>query len=133
MEASGSYRTVLALDYAGIGQWDTYPDELDVGRLAGIMADSLTSLGWGPNGDGAGDLCGYHTRTMLATELAITRPELIRRIILMSIPYDDAAGWQQRLDRLGQIKPWPESFAAMAQDWIVAVEMPNEKCRWSAL
>ena len=64
---------------------------------------------------------------MLATELAITHPELVRRIILMGIPYYDAAGRQERLDRLGRVKPWPDSFAAMAQDWIFAVEMRNKK------
>jgi pimeloyl-ACP methyl ester carboxylesterase len=127
MEALGSDRTMLALDYPGIGQSDTYPGELDMSTLAEIMADSLTSLGWGPEGAGPVDLCGYHTGTMLATELAITHPELVRRIILMGIPYYDAAGRQERFDRLGQVKPWPDSFAAVAQDWIFAVEMRNEK------
>ena len=64
---------------------------------------------------------------MLATELAITHPELLRRIILMGIPYHDAAGRQERLDRLRRVKPWPDSFAAVAQDWIFAVETRNEK------
>ena len=47
-------------------------------------------------------------------------------MVLMGIPYYDAAGRQERFDRLGQVKPWPESFAAVAQDWIFAVEMRNE-------
>ena len=127
MEALGSDRTMLALDYPGIGQSDTYPGELDMSTLANIMADSLTSLGWGPYGSGPVDLCGYHTGTMLATELAVTHPQLVRRIVLMGIPYYDAAGRQERFDRLGQVKPWPDSFAAVAQDWIFAVEMRNEK------
>lgn len=127
MEALGSDRTMLALDYPGIGQSDNYPGELDMGTLADIMADSLTSLGWGPDGGGPVDLCGYHTGTMLATELAVTHPELVRRIVLMGIPYYDAAGRQERFDRLGQVKPWPDSFAAVAQDWIFAVEMRNDK------
>ena len=127
MEALGSDRTMLALDYPGIGQSDTYPGELDMSTLANIMADSLTSLGWGPYGGGPVDLCGYHTGTMLATELAVTHPQLVRRIVLMGIPYYDAAGRQERFDRLGQVKPWPDSFAAVAQDWIFAVEMRNEK------
>ncbi|HBK17701.1 MAG TPA: hypothetical protein DDZ38_03595 [Gammaproteobacteria bacterium] len=127
MEALGSDRTMLALDYPGIGQSDNYPGELDMGTLAEIMADSLASLGWGPDGGGPVDLCGYHTGTMLATELAVTHPELVRRIVLMGIPYYDAAGRQERFDRLGQVKPWPDSFAAVAQDWIFAVEMRNDK------
>ena len=127
MEQLGSDRTMLALDYPGIGQSDTYPGELDMSTLANIMADSLTSLGWGPDGNGPVDLCGYHTGTMLATELAVTHPELVRRIVLMGIPYYDAAGRQERFDRLGKVKPWPDSFAAVAQDWIFAVEMRNEK------
>ena len=127
MEALGSDRTMLALDYPGIGQSDIYPDDLDMSTLADIMADSLTALGWGPDGAGVVDLCGYHTGTMLATELAITHPELVRRIILMGIPYYDAEGRQERFDRLSQVKPWPDSFTAVAQDWIFAVEMRNEK------
>ena len=127
MEQLGSDRPMLALDYPGIGQSDTYPGELDMSKLAEIMATSLLSLGWGPDGGGQVDLCGYHTGTMLATELAITHPELVRRIVLMGIPYYDAVGRQVRFDRLGQVKPWPDSFAAVAQDWIFAVEMRNEK------
>ena len=127
MEQLGSDRPMLALDYPGIGQSDTYPGELDMSKLAEIMATSLLSLGWGPDGGGQVDLCGYHTGTMLATELAITHPELVRRIVLMGIPYYDAVGRQERFDRLGQVKPWPDSFAAVAQDWIFAVEMRNEK------
>ena len=127
MEALGSDRTMLALDYPGIGQSDTYPGEMDMGTLAEIMADSLTSLGWELDGNGPVNLCGYHTGTMLATELAVTHPELVRRILLMGIPYYDAEGRQERFDRLGQVKPWPDSFAAVAQDWIFAVEMRNER------
>ena len=67
MEALGSDRTMLALDYPGIGQSDTYPGELDMSTLANIMGDSLTSLGWGPDDGGPVDLCDYHTGTMLAT------------------------------------------------------------------
>ena len=126
MEQLGSDRTMMALDYPGIGQSDNYPGELDMSTLADIMADSLTSLGWGPNGNGPVDLCGYHTGTMLASELAVKYPTLVRRMVLMGIPYYDAAGRQERFDRLGQVKPWPESFAAVAQDWIFAVEMRNE-------
>ncbi len=126
MEQLGSDRTMMALDYPGIGQSDNYPGELDMSTLADIMADSLTSLGWGPNGHGPVDVCGYHTGTMLASELAVKYPALVRRMVLMGIPYYDAAGRQERFDRLGQVKPWPESFAAVAQDWIFAVEMRNE-------
>ena len=127
MQQLGSDRTMLALDYPGIGQSDGYPGELDMATLADIMADSLKALGWGPDGDGPVDLCGYHTGTMLATELAVQHPALVRRIVLMGIPYYDAAGRQERFERLGQIKPWPDSFAAVAQDWIFAVEMRNDK------
>ena len=126
MEELGSDRTMLAMDYPGIGQSDIYPGELDMGTLAEIMADSLTSLGWGPTGNGPVDVCGYHTGTMVATELAVTHPHLVRRIILLGIPYYNQEGRQERFDRLSQVKPWPESFAAMAEDWIFAVEMRNE-------
>ncbi|GIS02678.1 MAG: hypothetical protein CM15mP103_12290 [Gammaproteobacteria bacterium] len=104
----GSDRTMLALDYPGIGQSDTYPGEMDMGTLAEIMADSLTSLGWGPDGNGPVDLCGYHTGTMLATELAVTHPELVgdpldgHPLITMR-----RAGKTVRSAR--SVEPWPDS------------------------
>jgi len=127
MEELGSDRIMIAPDYPGIGQSDDYPGSLGMTVLANIMADTLISMGWGAEGRGPVDLCGYHTGTMLATELALQHPDLVRRIILMGIPYYDAEGRQERFERLGTVKPWPESFAAVAQDWIFAVEMRNEQ------
>ena len=100
MEELGSDRIMIAPDYPGIGQSDDYPGSLDMSLLASIMADTLISMGWGAAGRGPVDLCGYHTGTMLATELALQHPDLVRRIILMGIPYYDAEGRQERFERL---------------------------------
>jgi pimeloyl-ACP methyl ester carboxylesterase len=50
MEALGSDRTMLALDYPGIGQSDSYPGELDMSTLADIMAGQPDITGLGTDG-----------------------------------------------------------------------------------
>ena len=55
--------------------------------LAGAAADTLEALGYGADGEGAVDVIGYHTGTFIAAELAIVRPDLVRRLVLPGIPF----------------------------------------------
>ncbi len=47
--------------------------------FAGAMADALDGLGFGSQSKGRVDLFGFHTGVLIATELALTRPDLVRR------------------------------------------------------
>lgn len=49
------------------------------------LADALTDLGYSE--DNPVDLFGFHTGSLGAIELTRTRPELVRRMILVGIPY----------------------------------------------
>lgn len=122
MHMLGQDRVMVAVDYPGLGRSDAYPGELDMALMAEILAKTLVLAGWGPDAGGPVDICGYHTGTFLATELAIAYPELVRRLVLIGVPYYDEEGRSERFQRLSPVKPLPESLSELQQDWTFAVE-----------
>jgi pimeloyl-ACP methyl ester carboxylesterase len=122
MRALGQDRTVLAPDYPGLGQSDRPDSDLDIAAHADIMADMLIAAGWGPEANGPVDACGYHTGAFVATELALRHPGLVRRVVLIGIPFYEGSERSKRYQNLGSVKPLPDSFAALGQDWIFAVD-----------
>jgi pimeloyl-ACP methyl ester carboxylesterase len=83
----GKDRLALAMDTPGYGNSDRPPSPQPMHELAGAAADALDALGFGKNGRGAVDMIGYHTGVYIATELAILRPDLVRRLVLPGISY----------------------------------------------
>jgi pimeloyl-ACP methyl ester carboxylesterase len=76
-----SRRTVVLADYAGGGETPDVPGELTLDLLAEqIVAATTGSV------DGPVDLVGYSLGAMVAAAVAATRPELVRRLVLI-------AGW----------------------------------------
>ena len=80
-------RRVMAMDTPGYGRSDPPPEPQPMSELAGAAADTLDALGYGAEGQGAVDVIGYHTGTFIAAELAIVRPDLVRRLVLPGIPF----------------------------------------------
>ena len=76
-------RRVMAMDTPGYGRSDPPPEPQPMIELAGTAADALDALGYGANGQGAVDVIGYHTGTFIASELAVIRPDLVRRLVLV--------------------------------------------------
>ena len=122
MQALGQDRVVLAPDYPGLGQSDRPDRDLDIAAHADIMADMLIAAGWGPEANGPVDACGYHTGAFIATELALRHPNLVRRVVLIGIPFYEGNERSERYQNLSSVKPLPDSFAALGQDWIFAVD-----------
>ena len=115
-------RLVIAPDYPGLGQSDRPDRALDIADHADIMAEVLIAAGWGPDGRGPIDACGYHTGTFIATELAIRHPALIRQLVLIGIPFYEGAERTERHEKLGKVRPLPDSLAMLEQDWTFAIE-----------
>ena len=115
-------RLVIAPDYPGLGQSDRPDRPLDITDHADIMAEVLIAAGWGPNGRGPVDACGYHTGTFIATDLALRHPALIRQPVLIGIPFYEGAERTERYEKLGKVRPLPESLATLEQDWTFAIE-----------
>jgi pimeloyl-ACP methyl ester carboxylesterase len=78
-------RVVYCPDTPGFGGSDTPPDVVTVGDYASSMAVVLDDLGYGKGGAGPVDVFGGHTGSVIGTELAVTRPDLVRKIIYPSV------------------------------------------------
>jgi pimeloyl-ACP methyl ester carboxylesterase len=87
MEQLGKDRVIIAPDYPGLGQSDAPGSMMDMAGYADAMAEVLDALDYGENGNGKIDVCGYHTGAMVAVELAVRRPDLVRKLVLAGIPF----------------------------------------------
>lgn len=81
-------RLVMAMDTPGYGRSDPPPEPQPMVELARTAADVLDALGYGAGGQGAVDVIGYHTGCFIASELAVIRPGLVRRLVLPGIPFN---------------------------------------------
>lgn len=122
MAALARDRIVIAPDYPGLGQSDRPNIELDLAAHADIMAEVLAAAGWGPQGNGLIDACGYHTGTFVAMELAVRHPQLVRRLVLIGIPFFQDAERADFYEKLGNIRPLPDSLTALESDWAFNVD-----------
>lgn len=98
-------RVVLAPDTPGYGGSDAPSAPIGIPAFASVMADFLETMrADGVIGEGPVDVMGYHTGSVTATELAVTRPRLIRRLVLVSLAAYEA---EERARRLTAIDRFP--------------------------
>lgn len=81
MAEIGRSRRVVAADTPGFGASDPLPEHPDIADYADVMAEVVRSTGGGPV-----DVMGYHTGSFTAVELAVRHPDLVRRIVTVSMP-----------------------------------------------
>lgn len=73
---------VIAPDYPGNGESDKpWRDEIDIGRLADVMAEVAERHAGGP-----AFLWGTHTGALIALEMCVRRADLVRRAVLEAPP-----------------------------------------------
>jgi pimeloyl-ACP methyl ester carboxylesterase len=82
MAQVGVSRPVFAPDTPGFGASDPLPPYPSIADYAGVVAEVVGRL----VPDGPVDLLGYHTGSLTAVELARQRPELVGRIVTVSMP-----------------------------------------------
>jgi 2-hydroxy-6-oxonona-2,4-dienedioate hydrolase len=100
-------RSVLALDYPGVGgspTWDRTPTIPELGRHVAGCLDELRT--------GAVDLVGSSFGCQVAVEVALTRPDLVARLILSSPVQDPSA---RRLPTL--LQRWRKEGATQSQPY----------------
>lgn len=76
----GTDREVLAPDTPGYGASDPPPEPPRIEDYATIMLDLVEGAGLGPV-----DVLGYHTGSSIAIEMSVQRPDLVRRLALVSV------------------------------------------------
>ena len=126
MQELGNDRIMHAPDYPGLGQSDAPPMRMDMAGYADAMAEMLVTLGYGTDGKGKVDVCGYHTGTMVAIELGVRRPDLVRALILAGIPYYDAEGRKLEYEQNVVAKTLEDDFDSLRGSWEFTVSNRQE-------
>jgi pimeloyl-ACP methyl ester carboxylesterase len=96
-------RRVIAFDTPGNGMSDGPPGPVPISDYAAGFSDGLDMLGFGAGAQI--DVFGFHTGSLLAIELAIQRPDMVRRVALSGIPFRSDAERAQRLSSARQTPP----------------------------
>ena len=107
----GTDRTVYAPDTPGFGESDPPPVQPSIADYAGAIGDFLDHLRLRRV-----DLLGYHTGAAIAAELAIARPEQVRRVVMVAAPvFTDAE--REAFERARWPSPLREDGAHLAEEW----------------
>lgn len=111
LELQGRDRSVYAPDTPGFGESDPPPAQPAIADYAAAMLDFLDQMRFRKV-----DLLGYHTGALIAAEVALARPALVRRIVLCGVPLfteAERAAFRQA--------PWPrppsEDGSHLLQEW----------------
>lgn len=84
----------MAMDTIGFGQSDSLRVPMTIALLAAAVAEVIEELGFG-----SVHIVGHHTGGVIAVELAASRPDLVRSLVLSGTPYVDAERRQQVASR----------------------------------
>lgn len=125
LEELGIDRNALAPDTPGYGNSTKPPAPLSMTELGAVMAVALENLGYGENGKGKVDVSGYHTGAYIATELAAARPDLVRRVVLIGVPFWQGEELEKQRIELMKPKPVDETGKVLEDKWRFAVTGRN--------
>jgi pimeloyl-ACP methyl ester carboxylesterase len=122
-------RVVVAPDTPGYGMSDAPPAPVRIADFAAIMdrfmSDGVAS---GLFQTGAYDVIGAHTGSITATELARSRPQAVRRLVLFGLAAYDAEVRRQKLDTLYQKFPPPgNDLAHVEKLWAILVQLTDPR------
>jgi pimeloyl-ACP methyl ester carboxylesterase len=128
MAVLAQQRIVVAPDTPGYGASDPPPVPLTIeGYATAIMqfVDRMQDQRRLP--PGPFDVMGYHTGSVIATALALARPNRVRKVIMVSLPAFSAAERQQRLATLDQF-PTPKADGShLLALWQIAQELNDAR------
>ncbi|HEX7416708.1 MAG TPA: alpha/beta fold hydrolase [Steroidobacteraceae bacterium] len=107
----GLDRSVYAPDLPGFGESDPPPAAPGIADYAAAVGDFLDSMRFRQI-----DVLGYQGGSLIASELAIVRPQLVRRVVLIGVPLPSDA--ERAAFRLA---PWPlppaQDGGHLATEW----------------
>ncbi len=117
MAEIGKDRVVLAPDLPGYGQSTAPPEPASIEGHAKATIEWLEAIGFGGRGGGRVDLLGYHTGDFLAAEIALLRPDVVRRLVLVGIPYFTGDDRQSRYDQMTVEHPITDDLSSLQGRW----------------
>jgi pimeloyl-ACP methyl ester carboxylesterase len=107
----GTDRTAYAPDTPGFGESDPPTGPPTIEDYAGAVGDFLDHLRLRRV-----DLLGYHTGACIAAELAIARPEQVRRVVMVAAPVFTEVE-REAFDRARWPVPLREDGAHLVEEW----------------
>lgn len=115
-------RVVLCPDTPGFGSSDKPTRQMDISQYATVLADAIEAMGFGADRSGPVDVLGFHTGCLIAAEMALVRPDLVRRLVLPGIPFREGAEQVASLEENARPKAYYESVEALGEQWNNQVE-----------
>lgn len=114
----GKDRLAMAVDTPGYGESDR-PSELpEMSGYSGAMADAIEAMDFGGSKNYAKvDLLGYHTGCIIAVDLAIEHPGLVRKLCLVAVPYYDDEERQAEMLAGQNRAPYTEEGERVVELW----------------
>lgn len=123
----GHDRSVYALDLPGHGTSDAPPSRFSVADLAGAVSDFLDGLRVR-----SADIFGYQLGALVAAELAIARPQQVRRVMIWGVPAYSA---QERASLMTR-QPTPsarDESSEVADEWQRLLDKRGSDMSFAAL
>ena len=108
----GTDRQAIAPDNPGFGGSDPPDSPPTIGDYASVMGELADSLGLG-----SVDVIGYHTGAKIGIELSLLRPELVRRLVLVSTPVYTEEELARQHATLGKPTRFDERGAHLLEVW----------------
>ncbi|HZF15893.1 MAG TPA: alpha/beta hydrolase [Steroidobacteraceae bacterium] len=111
MEEMGRDRSVYAPDLPGCGESDAPPSKPAIEDYAAALADFLDQMHFRQ-----ADVLGHHTGSLIAADLALLRPQVVRRLVLVGLPVLNA---EERATWARSMAPFPAAAdgSHLAVDW----------------
>lgn len=125
LEDLGRDRVAIAPDTPGYGNSTKPKKPLSMTEIGEVMAAALEGMGYGAGGKGKVDVSGYHTGAYIASELAAARPDLVRRVVLIGVPFWRGEELEQQSNELMKPKPIDEEGKILEEKWRFAVKGRN--------
>lgn len=107
-----SSHSVISPDYPGYGASDQI-DEISIEIWAESMAATVKALGI----EGGCDVIGFHTGCLVATELSLRYPALVKHLLLVDVPYFNATDRAEMLANNSAPPEFSEDVNCIAASW----------------
>jgi len=111
LAVAGRERSVYAPDLPGFGDSDPPSSRPAIVDYAAAIGDFLESMRFRQI-----DVLGYHSSSLVAAELAISRPKQVRRVVLVSVPLLTEAE-RESLKRVAPSVPLLADGSHLAGEW----------------
>jgi pimeloyl-ACP methyl ester carboxylesterase len=107
-------RTVIAIDTPGYGGSDGPAEVITIEEYAAAIAEGLRHMGYGPSKPV--DVIGFHTGSLIAAELAIAEPRMVRHAALSGVYVVPEERWRKAIASLPGYRTSVEFFQWFERD-----------------